>query len=1571
MLLCILAYLLVSQHAMANGGIGYKGMKLNLNGSSSWYNVHGVTWGYQGCGDYGSTFYNGGASNWNGINLGSFGSSATLQITGYAVVGWTDNTDYVAGKLEYKVWKVGDAEPGTWNVIYVGNYQSPTSGATQVVCSSGNDRIVGYNDGTTSFQPGVAGTYNFKLKAFGRVQYTGGGGGSFNANDGTEMTATFTIVAAPAITSTSSSVTSNNTQTYRGATLTINGTNLSSVNAVKIGGSGGASCTGVTVVSASQVTAVVPDGTTGGTIWISDGSNTATSTDSYSNLGFRTNATGNWNTGATWLGSTVPASGVAVTVASGHTLTLDVGATVSSLTVNSGGTFNNGTAQTLTISASGTLANSGTFTGNTGTVSFAGAGTVSGTVAFNNVTLAGGVNFGTASTVNGNLTLNAGGFVNTNAPVYGASSTLIYNTGGTYGRSNEWSSTTGAGYPNNITLQNNTTLNVVNAVNSYKKAAGNLTVNAGSTFAVSDLTIGSGDLGVEFMGNIINDGTISLNGGSNSTSKRLKAASLTNGNSNSTATVNLSGAIGGDLELTGNYTDNANFSANARAVFFTGGSTQLISGTATAPFNIDYIVLAKSGGIVQLNTALLTGAPNGGNGITLTSASDILVLNGNTLTLGTASQTCTVSGSGFIRGSSTSSMIINGTGALGTLNFESGNRSLANLTINRTGTGAAVTLGTDLAVGTALTLTSGALNIGSTSLSIGGSISRTSGTIGASSGTVVFNGSSAQTFSSAAFTSAAINNLTINNTAGVSMSSAITVSGTLNLQSGALSTGSNILTLPGTLTRTSGTISTSTTGTVVFNGSSAQSIPASAFTSGAINNLTINNAAGVSVGSSLTVGATLTLTSGNLSIGSNTLTLNGTVSRTSGNLAGGNSSNLSIGGAAGSLFFASGGTNNFLRSLTIGASGSATLGNALNITAYDGSAEGVVTVTSGGSLNANGFLTLKSSASGTARVAQGSTSGGYITGDVTVERFIPQNSSKAWRLLASNTSGQTINQAWQEGGVGPLSNPNPGFGTQLFGGFAVYGNAAAAQAAGYDSISQRPSLYRYDPTTDNLLAVGATTSTNFNSEQGYFIYIRGDRSPYQFGAGAPTTSTVLRSKGTLFTGNQSAVSTGSQNWGLVRNPYPSRIDMRQIVRSGSLIDAYQVWDPKIGGSFGVGGYQTFTKNIVSGNYEVSPGGGSYGSNGSEHNFIESGHAFFIQSSGGSGSAQVVEAAKVSGSAVSFRPTQPLVVNERVLFNLYASNGGANDMVDGGYADFDNLFSDAVDAYDVRKSPNFSENFGLVRDNISLAVERRQRINLDDTLFFSMSSLRQIQYRLDIHAENIDPVVTSAFLEDKFTGSRTPVSMSGDVTPYTFSVTSAAASRAADRFRLVFRQSGVVPVNIVSVKAIQVNRDIQVQWKVANQQHVRVYEVEKSTDGRQFTKMGEQLAALTETYNLTDAAVASGTYFYRIRAVDQNGTFRYSSVVKVVVGSGKAGITVSPNPLTGNFVNLQFSNMEAGKYGIRLINMTGQTVYKRELQHAGGSASESFVLPSGIPGGQYQLDVVTPGNVHEVHPVIIQ
>src|SRR6185369_16989632 len=107
--------------------------------------------------------------------------------------------------------------------------------------------------------------------------------------------------------------------------------------------------------------------------------------------------------------------------------------------------------------------------------------------------------------------------------------------------------------------------------------------------------------------------------------------------------------------------------------------------------------------------------------------------------------------------------------------------------------------------------------------------------------------------------------------------------------------------------------------------------------------------------------------------------IDGTITGT-GSFGGSITSSLTLGGAAGTVNFAAG--KQVLKNLTLVNVATASLGTALDITGGTGpGTEGTVSVTSTAVLTTGGNLTLKSTANGTARVATGSGTGGYIIGD--------------------------------------------------------------------------------------------------------------------------------------------------------------------------------------------------------------------------------------------------------------------------------------------------------------------------------------------------------------------------------------------------------------------------------------------------------------------------------------------------------------------------------------------------------------------------------------------------------------
>ena len=114
-----------------------------------------------------------------------------------------------------------------------------------------------------------------------------------------------------------------------------------------------------------------------------------------------------------------------------------------------------------------------------------------------------------------------------------------------------------------------------------------------------------------------------------------------------------------------------------------------------------------------------------------------------------------------------------------------------------------------------ITIASGGLLIVTGTLQINGSITNNGGTFTATSGTIEMNGSSAQNIPASTFTGNTVQNLIVNNSAGVTLSGALNITGVLTPAAGNLVSGGN-LTLVSTASATA-SVAASAGGTITGN----------------------------------------------------------------------------------------------------------------------------------------------------------------------------------------------------------------------------------------------------------------------------------------------------------------------------------------------------------------------------------------------------------------------------------------------------------------------------------------------------------------------------------------------------------------------------------------------------------------------------------------------------------------------------------------------------------------------------------------------------------------------------------
>ncbi|MEN9964220.1 MAG: hypothetical protein RL582_1315, partial [Bacteroidota bacterium] len=411
----------------------------------------------------------------------------------------------------------------------------------------------------------------------------------------------------------------------------------------------------------------------------------------------------------------------------------------------------------------------------------------------------------------------------------------------------------------------------------------------------------------------------------------------------------------------------------------------------------------------------------------------------------------------------------------------------------------------------------------------------------------------------------------------------------------------------------------------------------------------------------------------------------------------------------------------------------------------------------------------------------------FINGDVTVERYIPSDAiipghhAKSWQHLAVPVNGQTLKQSWQEGASTPNANPFPGYGTQITGAILN----ATTPGIGFDVHTPvgGASVKSYNSANNTWTFISNTTNTPSYNQKGYMAFVRGDRSVISFsGANSQAKSTVLRSKGRLFTpsGTLPLKTTIAPNkLESIGNPYASAIEFTQIVYDGppSILNKFWIWDPTLNTSTNFGGWQLLSPTAT-GDFTPVPGGTVNYPAGVVSSRIQSGQAFFMMGGTSGGTVEFTEVAKVSGSANTVRQPLPLVNRQSLAINMFNAN---QQLSDGVMVVWDRNFTNEIDAEDAIKLMNPTENLGIHTFEKHLTLESRSAFQNRDSIQLSIKGLKNQTYSFRIAPKNFSSSHSfELYLVDRFTGMHHSLSYTSE-NEFVFAVSSSQVL-SANEFR---------------------------------------------------------------------------------------------------------------------------------------------------------------------------------------------
>ncbi len=185
----------------------------------------------------------------------------------------------------------------------------------------------------------------------------------------------------------------------------------------------------------------------------------------------------------------------------------------------------------------------------------------------------------------------------------------------------------------------------------------------------------------------------------------------------------------------------------------------------------------------------------------------------------------------------------------------------------------------------------------------------------------------------------------------------------------------------------------------------------------------------------------------------------------------------------------------------------------------------------------------------------------------------------------------------------------------------------------------------------------------------------------------------------------------------------------------------------------------------------------------------------------------------------------------------------------------------------------------------------------------------------------------------------------------------------------------VPVELVSFLAKNVKEnDVELQWNTATEINNYGFEIQKSINNNQWQRIGfvegKGISNKIQHYTYVDKNFQSGKYFYRLKQIDRDGSFKYSKVVEVFVSVPKSNFLFQnyPNPFNSNTI-IEFFIEKTENVTIKLYDVLGKeiTIIMNEKRNAGKN-SISFNAAS-LPSGMYFYKIST-GKFIEMKKMIL-
>jgi len=187
-------------------------------------------------------------------------------------------------------------------------------------------------------------------------------------------------------------------------------------------------------------------------------------------------------------------------------------------------------------------------------------------------------------------------------------------------------------------------------------------------------------------------------------------------------------------------------------------------------------------------------------------------------------------------------------------------------------------------------------------------------------------------------------------------------------------------------------------------------------------------------------------------------------------------------------------------------------------------------------------------------------------------------------------------------------------------------------------------------------------------------------------------------------------------------------------------------------------------------------------------------------------------------------------------------------------------------------------------------------------------------------------------------------------------------------------SDIIPVELASFSAFVNKDEVTLNWSTSTETNNQGFEIQRATLDGEYEAIsfvnGKGTTAEAFRYTYVDSKVATGTYTYRLKQIDFNGSFEYSGEISVEIIKPLEFVLEQnfPNPFNPNTL-IKYSIPQDGFVSLKVYNLLGETVKTivNRVQEAG--RYEINFDASGLSSGIYVYNLKS-GKLNSVKKMLL-